>query len=78
MGDHDLSSFQIDLDDVAVEEAHFADELPDRVRDVRDVEVARRHLVEHRREEEEVVAVDDRHLDGGITLLPTRSVHRLK
>ena len=63
VGDRHRAGREVDLLDVPVEELHVRDELADRVDDVRDVEVARRDLVEHRREEEEVVPVDDRDVD---------------
>ena len=49
---------QIDGFDMTVEEGHATQQLADRAHDIGDIEVARRHFVQHRGKEEKVVAVD--------------------
>ena len=61
---------QVDGIDFAVEKIGPLQELADRVDDGRDVEIAGRDLVQHRREQEKVVAVYERDLDGGIIAKP--------
>ncbi len=51
---------------LALDELHPPEEFPDRVHDVRHVEVAGGDLVEHGREEEEVLAVDERDLEARV------------
>src|SRR5574337_584321 len=66
VGDYDLFLRQIDGSYLAVEKIGPAEHLADRVDDGGDVEVAGGHLMEHRREEKKVLAVDQRDFDAGI------------
>lgn len=56
---------EIDGFDIAMKERHPTQEFADRADNIRDIEVARRDFVQHRGEEEKVVAVDegDVHVD---------------
>src|SRR5919108_1858940 len=60
MRDRHPPRLEIDPLDLTGKESHVAEQLPDRVDDVCQIEVARRDLVKHRGEEEEVVAIDER------------------
>ena len=53
----------IDRLNVSVEDVHVLEQLADRADDVRDVEVACGHLMEHRRKEKKVLAVNERYFD---------------
>ena len=46
-----------------MKKSHVMEELSNRVHDVGDVKVARGDLVQHRREEEEILPIDERDLD---------------
>ena len=63
VGDGHTSFGQVDRFDVAVEKPDTAQQLADRVHDVRQVQVAGSHFMQHRSEQEEVFAVHQRHLD---------------
>ncbi|GEM_PF-4279774 len=58
---------QIDLLHVAVEEPHALEHLANRIDDMRHVKIARRHFVQHRREQSEVLFIDQRNLDVRIS-----------
>ncbi|MFN8643862.1 MAG: hypothetical protein U0802_20205 [Candidatus Binatia bacterium] len=66
VGDGHHPRAQVDVQHLSVEERGAAEQLADRVDDVGEIEVGGRHLVQHRREEEEVVLVDQRDLDGRV------------
>ena len=53
---------EIDDFDIAMKERHAAQQLADRADDIGDIEVARRDFMQHRGEEEKVVAVDEGHV----------------
>src|SRR6516164_175690 len=63
MRDNDLPAGKVDRFNVAGEEVHPLQHLAHRVDNSGEVEVARGHLVQHGREEEKVLAVDERDLD---------------
>jgi hypothetical protein len=66
VANHHPPALEVDPLHLAHEEHRAAHHPADRIHDVGDVEVARGHLVQHRREQDEVVAVDDGDLDLGI------------
>ena len=72
----DGASREVDALDVAVEELHARQELADGIHDVGDVEVARGDLVQHRREEEKIVAAHDRHLHAAVAAEPPLQLER--
>src|SRR2546422_10807758 len=61
--DQNLLSLEVDLFYGSVEETHAAEQLPDRIDDVRRIEIAGGDFVQHRREEKKVVTVHQGHLD---------------
>ena len=71
----DHASVQIDRLDIADEHGRPLQQRPQRADDVRDVEVAGGHLVEHRGEEKEVVAADQGDLDVRIPAQQPFEVH---
>ena len=60
VGDVNHLLFQVDALDVTVKYADSLQQFSNGADDMRDIKVARRHLVEHRREEEKVLAIYDR------------------
>ena len=54
---------QIDVRDFRLDEPHASHHLPERIHDVRGVQITRRHLVEHGREQRVVLAAHQHHLD---------------
>ena len=63
MRDRDAFVCDIDALHVADEKAHVPQHLADRVDDIGQIEIARRDLVQHRGEEEEVLATDKSHFE---------------
>jgi hypothetical protein len=61
MRHYDLLLLKIDVLDIAAEEIHVPNHLANRINDVRQIQIARRDLVQHRREEEKVLAIYDGH-----------------
>ena len=53
---------EIDGFDVSMKERHTTQQLADRADDIGDIEIARRDLVQHRGEEEKVIAIDESHV----------------
>jgi hypothetical protein len=60
MGDHNLAFAHVNRPNLSFEEVHMSQHLTDRVDDVGQIKVARRDLVKHRREQEEIVLTDQR------------------
>ena len=58
---------EVDPRDIATQEPGARQQAPDRRDDMRDVDVAGGHLVQHRREQEEVLAADERYLDRSVS-----------
>jgi len=54
---------EVDVSHVSVKYLYAFQKLSHRADDMRDVEVTRRDLVQHRRKEKEILAVDERDLD---------------
>src|SRR6516225_2258562 len=63
MRDNNLLAGKVYGFDFASEEVHPLEHLAHGIDDGGEVEVARRHLVQHGREQEKVLPVDERHLD---------------
>jgi hypothetical protein len=63
----DAASLDIDSDDLPAYEVASPKQRSNGTHDVRDVEIARRDLVQHRREQEEVVTIDERNFNGSVT-----------
>src|SRR5271167_713186 len=76
MGNDDLFGGKVDRFNLAGEEVNPLEHLANRVDDGSKVEVARRHLVQHGREEEEVLAVDQRNLDVRVASERFLELHR--
>src|SRR5439155_1496492 len=55
--------------DIATEKIHAADHFSDGIDDVRQIQIARRDLVEHGSEEKKVLAIDDRDFESRIVAL---------
>jgi hypothetical protein len=66
MRHHDLFFVDVDLVHVATEEIHVSNHLADGIDDVRQIQVARRDLVQHRRKQEKVLAIYDRDFEARI------------
>jgi hypothetical protein len=71
MGDTHQFVGEIEIFYIAVKKLHATEKFSDGVNDVRDVEIAGGHLVEHRREQEEVFLVHQR--DFGVQTSRERS-----
>src|SRR5437879_5972717 len=56
----DLLILQVDLVHASHQNFNFTKQLPEGIYDIRDLKIARRDFVEHRREQKEVVATDER------------------
>src|SRR5437870_11753525 len=69
MLNNDLFFVDIDLAHIAAEKIHAANHFTDRINDVRQIQVARRDLVQHWREKEKVFAIDNRDLKARISAL---------
>jgi hypothetical protein len=59
----DAARLDVDTDDVPAYEVASAKQCSNGTHDMRDVEIARGDLMQHRREQEEVVAIDQRDFD---------------
>jgi len=59
----DELSIEVDRFDVAIEKANALEHLAHRIHDVRDVEIARGHFVQHGREQKEILFIHERHFD---------------
>ena len=60
--DADGFSSEINALDAAIKDLYAFQKLADRANDMRDVQIARGYLVQHRSEEKEIFAVDQRYL----------------
>src|SRR5438552_19202409 len=69
MRNNDLLFVDIDLAHIAAEKIHAANHFTDRINDVRQIQIARRDLVQHWREKEKVFAIDNRDLKARISAL---------
>jgi hypothetical protein len=66
MRHNDLFLVYIDLVHVAAEKIHASDHLPDRINDVRQIQIACRDLVQHRRKQKEILAIYDSDFESGV------------
>ncbi len=64
--DEDRAMGQVDRLDVADEDGRALQQRAQRADNVRDVEVTRRHLVQHRCEEKEILAADERNFHSPV------------
>src|SRR6266699_7043962 len=69
MRNNDLLFVDVDLVHIAAEEIDVPNHLTDRINDVRQIQIARRDLVQHWREKEKVFAIDNRDLKARISPL---------
>ncbi len=66
VGDRRPSLFEIDPIDLASKEVDTAQHLADWIHDRREVQVAGRHFMQHGREQEKILPIDQSNLNGGI------------
>src|SRR5881392_1669941 len=69
MRNNDLFFIDVDLVHVTAEKIHAANHFADRINDVRQIQIARRDLVQHWREKEKVFAIDNGDLKARISAL---------
>src|SRR5438552_13209510 len=69
MRNNDLFFVDIDLAHIAAEKIHAANHFTDRINDVRQIQIARRDLVQHSREKEKVLASDNCDLKARLSAL---------
>ena len=69
MRNNDSFFIDVDLVHVTAEKIHAANHFADRINDVRQIQIARRDLVQHRREKEKVFAIDNGDLKARISAL---------
>src|SRR5436190_13051388 len=69
MRNNDLFFIDVDLVHVTAEKIHAANHFADRINDVRQIQIARRDLVQHWREKEKVFAIDNCDLKARISAL---------
>src|SRR3974390_1628759 len=63
MTDNNSSAFKIDLPNLSLDKADMLQQLSDRVNDICNVKIAGRNLVQHRRKQKKVFAIDQRDLN---------------
>src|SRR6516225_4457148 len=69
MRNHYLLALDVDLIHVATKKIHAADHFSDGIDDVRQIQIARRDLVQHRSKEKKVFAINDCYFEAGIVAL---------
>src|SRR5438876_9007834 len=76
VGDDDLLAGKVDRLDLASKEAHPLEHLAHGVDYSREIEIARRHFVQHGCEEKEVLAIDQRDFEVRATSQSLFQLHR--
>src|SRR6266480_2739164 len=69
MRNNDLFFIDVDLVHITAEKIHAANHFADRINDVRQIQIARRDLVQHRCEQKKVLAIDHRDFELRIATL---------
>ena len=59
----DTLAFEVDLFDLSLEELNPFEKFANRIHDMRHVQIAGGDLVQHRREQKEIILIDERHFD---------------